>query len=70
MSIVRLGWKEEKTAGSAEAARGEARWAVVITGACCASEFVAGEVFIQPDTLDTQEAIRSWLESHGVRIRI
>jgi hypothetical protein len=62
VSIVRLGRNEEKAASFAEAARGKARCAVVITGACYASEFVAGEVFIQADTLDTEEAIGSWLE--------
>jgi hypothetical protein len=42
---------------------------VVITGYCRGTEFVPMEVLIHADSLGSEEAIRSWLESRGIKVR-
>jgi hypothetical protein len=41
---------------------------VLIVGSCCASAFIPAQVFICADTLETEQAIRAWLEQQGIRL--
>jgi hypothetical protein len=41
---------------------------VLIVGSCGASAFIPAQVLICADTLETEQAIRAWLEQHGTRL--
>ena len=65
-----LGIRQEPTAPAtpvAEIPDRHQRPGVIITGSCSDSAFVAAKVLICADTLSAEEAIRVWLEIHGIR---
>ena len=53
---------------AAQTSDGHQRPGVIITGSCADSAFVATTVLICADTLSAEEAIRAWLEAHGIRV--
>ena len=56
------------SAGAYDVKRSDRKPSVLIIGRCSGSTFVAAEVFICADTLETEAAIRAWLSKHDIRL--
>jgi hypothetical protein len=56
------------SAAAYDVKRSDRKPSVLIIGRCSGSTFVAAEVFICADTLETEAAIRAWLSKHEIRL--
>jgi hypothetical protein len=56
------------SAAAYDVRRSDRKPSVLLIGRCSGSTFVAAEVFICADTLETEAAIRAWLSKHDIRL--